>query len=212
MTEKRALQLDDLLAVEYLSSPALSPDGETALYVVSRTNREDGTFSPAIWRVPASGGTAAPLLQEGFCQKLPRFSPDGETIYFLSDEQSPGIFQVWQLQGGQRRQLTGLRHGVSWFSLSQNGDRLAFEAPLWMEGTATGDCRENALQPLPPEERAAWRQARERQPIVIEELAYKFDETYGIPDGSFQQIGIVELPSGETRLLSWEPVHHRRHQ
>ena len=38
---------------------------------------------------------------------------------------------------------------------------------------------------------------------------YKFDETYGIPDGSVNQLGTLSLLTGETRLLTWEePQHH----
>lgn len=210
MTDKRPLRLDDLLEVEYLSAPALSPDGRTALYVVNVGDRATGNFSPRVWTVPVDGGEAAPLLEGDFRQKLPRFSPDGTDIFFLSDEEDPDIFQIWRLRDGKRTRLTTLRHGVSWYSVSADGKKLAFEAPLWLEGTAPETGRENALELLPPEKRAEWERARKRRPIVIEELAYKFDETYGIPDGSVQQLGTVDLETGRTALLTWEPVHHRR--
>ena len=204
MTDKRSLQLDDLLAVEYLSAPALSPDGRTALYVVNVGSRDTGKFSPRVWTVPTDGGEPAPLIGGNFSQKLPRFSPDGGTVFFLSDEGDTGVFQIWQLREGRRKRLTSLRRGVEWFSVSDDGKGLAFEAPLWPED------RENALTLLSPADRAAWREAQARRPIVIEELAYKFDETFGIPDGSISQLGTVELETERTALLTWEPVHRRR--
>ena len=54
MTNKRPLQIDDLLQVEYLSSPALSPCGKTALYVVSTGDRNTGTFIRKIWKADPS--------------------------------------------------------------------------------------------------------------------------------------------------------------
>lgn len=50
---------------------------------------------------------------------------------------------------------------------------------------------------------------RARRPIEVTEIMYKFDETYGIPDGSVNQLGTLSLLTGETRLLTWEePQHH----
>jgi dipeptidyl aminopeptidase/acylaminoacyl peptidase len=208
MTEKRFLKLDDLLKIDYLSSPALSPDGREALYCVSKGETETGRFTQKIWRTSTASPDPQPLFAGDFHQKLPRFSPDGSTLYFLSDEGNPDIFQIWSCTCGSRRKLTTLRHGVDWFSVSPDGSMLAFEAPLFLSGTAPGESRENALTEMYPEERLAWKQQKDRQPIVIEELMYKFDETYGIPDGSISQIGTVCPETGELRLLTFEPYQH----
>lgn len=209
MTTKRHLQLDDLLQIEYLSSPALSPDGETALYVVSMGEKETGKFAQKVWKADIQTKNTAPLFDDGSRQKLPRFSPDGSVIYYLSDKNSSkNIFQLWKLENGKETRLTTLRHGITWYSLSADGKQIAFEAPLWMEGTAPGDVRENALLPMTDEQRAAWQKQKDRQPIVVEEVMYKFDETYGIPDGSVSQIGTVSLETGEVKLLTWENIQH----
>lgn len=208
MNAKRFLQLDDLLQIEYLSSPALSPDGKTALYCVSTGEKETGKFTQRIWRTDTDAAAPAPLFPEAFHQKLPRFSPDGATIYFLSDEGNPGVFQIWALTEGKRRKLTTLRHGVTWYSVSPDGSMLAFEAPLWLEGTAPGDTKENALEELSGSALEVWKQKKDRQPIIVEELMYKFDETYGIPDGSVPQLGTVCPATGEVRLITWEPQPH----
>ena len=209
MTAKRRLQLDDLLQIEYLSAPALSPDGSTALYVVSVGEPDTGKFAEKIWRADVHKKETAPLFPDGSREKLPRFSPDGNTVYYLSDKgSSKNVFQLWKLENGAETQLTNLRHGVSWYSLSDDGKQIAFEAPLWMEGTAPGDSRENALTPMTDAERQQWQKRKDAQPIVIEEVMYKFDETYGIPDGSVSQIGTVCLETGEVKLLTWENVQH----
>lgn len=209
MTAKRRLQLDDLLQIEYLSAPALSPDGSTALYVVSVGEPDTGKFAAQIWKADVHTKETAPLFPDDSRQKLPRFSPDGNTVYYLSDKgSSKNVFQLWKLENGTETQLTTLRHGVSWYSLSADGKQIAFEAPLWMEGTAPGDCKENALNPMTDAERKQWQQRKDSQPIVIEEVMYKFDETYGIPDGSVSQLGTVCLETGEVKLLTWENVQH----
>lgn len=209
MTEKRRLQLSDLLQIEYLSSPALSPDGKTALYVISTGEKETGKFVQNIWKVDVESKTKALLLGDSSHQKLPRFSPDGKTIYYLSDKNScKNIFQIWKLRDGIETQLTTLRHGVNWYSVSADGKKLAFEAPLWLEGSAPGDAKENALHPMSQTERTAWQKKKDMQPIVVEEVMYKFDETYGIPDGSITQIGYVSVDTGAVSLLTWEDKAH----
>ncbi len=210
MAKKRSLCIDDLTQVEYLSSPALSPDGKKALYVVSVGDPDTGKFIRKVWKADTETENFSLLMEGSFQQMLPRFSPDGKKIYLLSDEGNPGVFQIWETDGESRRKLTHLRHGINWFSVSEDGKALAFEAPLWMEGTASGDCLSNALTELSGEERASWQRAKDRAPIHIHEIMYKFDETYGIPDGSFSQIGFVSAESGETFLLTYENIHHHK--
>ncbi len=208
--KKRTLELDDFLRIEYLSSPALSPDGTRALYCVSRGDPDTGRFTQKIWSTDTAAPAPAPLFSGNFQQKLPRFSPDGTAVYFLSDEGNPEVFQIWRQKNGTREKLTTLRHGVTWFSLSPDGRFLAFEAPLWLEGTGVNDRRENAFEELSGSALEDWKHRKERQPIVIEELMYKFDETYGIPDGSISQLGYADLSSSRVHLLTWENVQHHR--
>ena len=209
MAQKRPLCLDDLAKIEYLSSPALSPDEKRALYVVSLGDPDTGKFIRKVWEADTESGNYHLYLSNNFQTMLPRFSSDG-SVYLLSDEGNPGVFQIWKISGNDRKQLTFLRHGIDWFSISADGKSIAFEAPLWMEGTAPGDCPNNALFELKGSERDSWQKAKDRAPIPVTEVMYKFDETYGIPNGSLSQLGVLFPETGEVKLLTYENVHHRK--
>ena len=204
-TTKRRLRLSDLLAVEYPACPALSPDGKIGAFVCWKAEPETGKFTPALWTIDIKKRDAAPLFPDNARRMLPRFSPGGETLYYLSDKgSSPRVYQLWKYENGAETCLTSLRHGISWYSLSADGAQIAFEAPFWLD-----EGKELAFTPLTGEERTAWEAARARRPIEVTEIMYKFDETYGIPDGSINQLGTLSLETGETRLLTWEePQHH----
>ena len=204
-TTKRRLKLSDLLDVEYPACPALSPDGKKGAFVCWKAEPETGKFAPALWKTGLEKMDAAPLFSDSARRMLPRFSPDGETLYYLSDKgSSPRVYQLWKYENGAETRLSSLRHGISWYSLSADGTQIAFEAPFWLE-----ERKELAFTPLTGEERAAWEAARARRPIEVTEIMYKFDETYGIPDGSVNQLGTLSLLTGETRLLTLEePQHH----
>lgn len=202
---KRRLKLDDLLAVEYPASPALSRDGKKGAFVRWQADLNTGKMAPEIWKLNLDSMEAGPLFSDSYGRMLPRFSPDGETLYYLSDrESSPRVYQLWMLRQGTETRLTSLRHGISWFSLSEDGEKIAFEAPFWLE-----EGKGSAFTSLTGKEREKWEAARARKPIEITEVMYKFDETYGIPDGSISQLGYLTLSTGEVRLLTWEePQHH----
>ena len=203
---RRPLELEDLLKVEYLSAPAADAARGRAWYVVSRAVRATGEFSSEVWEAALDGGGAAPVLPgAGFSQKLPRPGADG-VLYLLSDEAEPGVFQVWRLRGGAREQVTHLRHGVRWYALSADGRTLAFEAPLWPEELAAG----LELCELTGPERAAWERARARRPVEVEDLMYKLDSEHGLLDGSVAQVGVVDLSSGEERLLTRGTAPHEK--
>ena len=202
---KRRLRLSDLLAVEYPACPALSPDGEKGAFVCWKAEPETGKFTPALWGIDMGTGESAPLFTDAARRMLPRFSPDGNTIYYLSDKDgSPRVYQLWKYENGTETRLSALRHGVKWFSLSADGEKAALEIPCWLE-----EGEASAFTPLSGGEREAWEAARARKPIEITEIMYKFDETYGIPDGSVCQLGVLSLRTGKTELLTWEePQHH----
>jgi tricorn protease len=82
--------------IRLANNPALSPDGKTLAF--------DSLGD--IWIVPTTGGSARPLTQNPAKDSLPKFSPDGKEIAFISDrEGTPQVF-VMSATGGTPRQVT----------------------------------------------------------------------------------------------------------
>ena len=140
---RRPLTVDDYFAIERLSSPRLSPDGESVAYTVTSTSLDRNASESRIWTVPISGGEPLAMTAAASSASQPRWSPDGEYLSFLSSrggddgsDEDPKS-QVWVLrrQGGEAMQLTEEEQGVSSYEWAPDGARLV----LIMKDPATDD-------------------------------------------------------------------------
>ena len=77
---------EDLRKVVWLSDPALSPDGETAVYVRAVSDYRTGKNTPTLVAVHLATGQEKPVSRMTRRQSMPRFSPDGAFLAFRSDD------------------------------------------------------------------------------------------------------------------------------
>jgi len=95
----------------------ISPDGTTLAYVGLEKNAAGGWVWD-LWTIPAAGGRDNRLTQLGCPSDGPEFSPDGQWLYYNSEEEArrPGHSQLFRrhLVTGQREQLT-FDDRVNWF-------------------------------------------------------------------------------------------------
>jgi dipeptidyl aminopeptidase/acylaminoacyl peptidase len=149
---KRRLELADYYRWRVPDQPALSPDGRRVAYVVHESLREDNEDSASLWLVDVDGKTEPHRLTRGkTADGSPRWSPDGRHLAFVSsrpDELEVAVAgepeedpdkrdpdkprpQLWVLdldRGGEPRQLTRAREGITDFDWSPDGSRLVFAA------------------------------------------------------------------------------------
>lgn len=192
----RPFAFNDLCRFSYACQPALADDGRAAWCVYKV--KEDGTFTPEIHRYE-KGQTSllpsAPAL-------LPSFGDDGR-LYFLLDEKKDGVYQLACFDNDVHV-LTHMRHGISFYSLKKN--KAVFSFLTYPEDPWEKDSDPFTL--MSEEERSSWKQKKDRAPVEIDEIMYKFDETKGIPDGHVDEIGVLDLESKEVKILTSEPFDH----
>jgi dipeptidyl aminopeptidase/acylaminoacyl peptidase len=134
--QKRAIQLEDLLALSEVEDLQLSPSGDEVLYVLKQASLTQDRFLRSIWRITTDGKGKAkrltddepPAARFGPVGNIVRWSPDGLRVAMLSTRS--GSPQIWllTLSNGQAEQATTMEAGVSSFEWSPDGRFLAFLA------------------------------------------------------------------------------------
>ncbi len=126
------MSVEDLLSLRIASDPQLSPDGAWIAFTVQQCNAEANTTDSAIWLVSSTGGKVAQprQLTSGIHHDyMPRWSPDTQSLAFLSDRAgAPQIFLL-PLNGGEARQVSTLPQGVTEYSWKPDGSLFLAHSP-----------------------------------------------------------------------------------
>jgi dipeptidyl aminopeptidase/acylaminoacyl peptidase len=186
----RHFTIDDALALETVSDPQISPDGEWVAYVVSALDLEEDTSQSDIYMVPFGGGVVIPLTSSKESDSRPRWSPDGKYIGFVSgrgDDKS----QIWLLdcRGGEPYQLSEIETGVSSFEWSPDGKKIVLisKDPEEDEEEASEDEKEKT-----------------KPPLVITRLQFKRDRA-GYLEDRRNHIYILGVESKEVKQITSGP-------
>ncbi|HYR93420.1 MAG TPA: S9 family peptidase [Methylomirabilota bacterium] len=170
---------EDLYDFRFLADAQISPDGSRVAYVVRTIDREANTYRSAIWTVPFDGSLTGTQLTYGTGQDaLPKWSPDGRWLAFVSDRTAPAgdgkkrkpknLF-VLSMAGGEARQLTTFDDDTGDVVWSPDGSKIAFTVK---EPKAKGAVEDDGIR-------------------VYDRLRYKTDEGF-LLDGRRRHIWIAD--------------------
>jgi dipeptidyl aminopeptidase/acylaminoacyl peptidase len=174
---------DDYYLLTDVSGPVFAPDGERIAYTVSSNDRKRDAAQSDLWSVAWDGGKPLQLTRTPEKSEWqPRYSPDGRTIYFLSDAAKDEVTQLWRVssKGGRGRQVTEIPGGIGDFDLSPDGRRAVVVAAVGLHVAST---------------------AKNPPPIETDRFLFKRDGE-GYLDDRTQQLFIVDLATGKTRQLT----------
>jgi dipeptidyl aminopeptidase/acylaminoacyl peptidase len=124
----------DLMKINAVSSPRISPDGSRVAYTVSEIKMEkdkEWKNVSQVWVVPTNRSAKSRQYTRGEkSATAPEWSPDGTMLAFLSDREKDGERQVWMMQadGGEAWAATSHKGGVNGFRFSPDGKRLVLTA------------------------------------------------------------------------------------
>lgn len=103
------------------ASPALSPNGDTVVF----------SWQGDVWTVPAGGGPARRLTVHPARDTMPRFTPDGKSIVFVSNRFGSGDVFVMDATGGNVRRLNHESSNEQITSISPDGKHVYGYSSLW---------------------------------------------------------------------------------
>ena len=127
--------VQDLVAIDRLSELASSSAHQRLAFTVSTLDREANRRRTDIWTVDArDGGAPVRLTADPASDTSPVWSPDGQSIYFLSSR--GGSSQVWRMPGaqaGEATQVTRYPLDVGAFQVSPDGKQLAVALEVYVD-------------------------------------------------------------------------------
>ena len=116
------------LSLRHLSDLEYSPDGTCIAFVV--TEPPKGDQRPRhIWVFEAVTGSFRQLTYSEKTESLPKWSPDGKSLAFLSNRDANQQIYLLSMGGGEAQPLTKGKRDISRFEWSQDGKKIAFIAP-----------------------------------------------------------------------------------
>jgi dipeptidyl aminopeptidase/acylaminoacyl peptidase len=131
--EPHPFTVHDLLAMERISDPEPSSQGDKVVFELRTTDPEANKGRYDLWLVNMDGSGLTRLTSDPAADNNPRWAPDGKSLYFLSTRS--GSSQVWRLPvgGGDPVQITKLPLDVANLTVSPDGSRLAFSLDVFVD-------------------------------------------------------------------------------
>src|SRR5512142_1448240 len=107
----------------------MTPDGELIAFVAGDICKENTRLIKSrIWVASSAGGEEPrPFTNGPRCDTMPRWSPNGQWLAFLSDRLEDGRHQLYVMPrgGGEARALTEVKAAISWLQWSPDGKQIA---------------------------------------------------------------------------------------
>lgn len=129
MNKNRLISTEDLYEIEILTDVRISPSGDYVIYSQERVNPKNEKKYSNLWVVPTDGGNPFQFTFGDQKDNKPRWSPDGNTIAFLSnrqDQEKPSQIHLIPFHGGEARLLVEIEGNIESISWSPDGTKLLF--------------------------------------------------------------------------------------
>ncbi|RPI01832.1 MAG: S9 family peptidase [Calditrichaeota bacterium] len=161
--DKRAMTVEDLWAMERIGEVQLSPDGSQLVFELTRYSMEKNSGITSLWLLSTRGGEPRCLTSTETSSRMPRWTPDGAAISFLSSRNGKSEIYLLPLNGGEPSVLTDFPLDIESYIWSPNGHRLAFTAVVNPQATGI-------------EESAAWNKAAQESAVkayIVDQLLFR---------------------------------------
>jgi dipeptidyl aminopeptidase/acylaminoacyl peptidase len=184
--ETHPFSVHDMLAMDRISDPRVSPDGRVVAFAVSVTDLEKNKRRSDLYLAAVDGSWVRRLTTHDAGDTQPRWGHDGKSVYFVSTRS--GSSQVWRIavDGGEAEQVTSLPLDVDALEVAPTGSFLVLSMAVF-PGKTPGQTRE-ALDE---------KEKRKASGMLYDRLYVRHWDAW--EDGTRNHLFVYPLPSG--------PVH-----
>ena len=129
--ETHPFSIHDMLAMERISDPRVSPDGTQVAFAVRATDLEANRGRLDLYLAATDGSRVRRLTSHDAADSQPRWSADGRSLFFVSSRS--GQAQVWRLSldGGEAQPVTRLPLDVDALEVAPGGRHLVLSMAVF---------------------------------------------------------------------------------
>lgn len=190
------LQYEDVFNLEFASGPRITPDGSAVVYERRSMDVMTDRVRSNIWSVQLDGSNHRPLLSGKSNFRMPRFSPDGTRMAYVSSVEGKNQIYVRWLDTGTTARVTDLERSPSNLSWSPDGTHLAF--------TMFKPSKSPSFFSLPRKPQGAKWAGNAK---VIDQMTYRFDGAGYLPNGH-THVFVVPADGGSPRQITTGNFNH----
>jgi dipeptidyl aminopeptidase/acylaminoacyl peptidase len=190
--EKRPITADDLWKVKRLGSPTVSPDGKWCAVEVTSYAAGSYDATSQIWLLSTDGKTQKQLTKYPGRNSSPKWSPDGQSIAFISKRNGDDVAQIYVVgpEGGEARRVTKMPFAPSALKWAGDSSQVFFIAWTWPD---TAD--DNAYR-----DRVKERAGAKSKALIIDGAAFRYWDHW-LTDGKRPYVFAVDVKTGQHRNL-----------
>ena len=182
---------NDLFKLETARDPQVSPDGRQIAYVRQSGDVMTDRNRASIWLVDVSSGRQRPLVSGTGRYGLPRWTPDGTRIAYISTDEGAAQLTVRWLDSGTASRITNLPDPPESIAWSPDGRSIAYSMRVPGEGLKLGKAPDKP-------EGAQWAPPLE----VYDRVTYRSDDGGYIKPG-YGHLFVVPADGGAPRQLTF---------
>ncbi|GAA5217939.1 S9 family peptidase [Corallincola platygyrae] len=194
--DKKPMQLEDVFSIEYASDPQITSDLKNVVFVRNYMDIQSDKRRSNLWRVSTDGQVLRPLTTGLHNDRMPRISPDGKRMAFVSNREGSSQIYMYWFDTGTYAPISQLSSSPSNISWSPDGKRLAF--------TAFVPGKKAPVVSLPGKPKGAkWAEPA----TLINSTFYRFDGAGYLPEGD-KQIFVISADGGVAQQVTSAEYSH----
>lgn len=193
MTTKK-VEMTDLFQLQSVTDPQLSPDGNEAVFIKTHIDEKKNTYIANLYHINLATKETTQWTYGTDRVSLPKWSADGKQIAFLANREEKNQLYILSARGGEAKQMTSFAYGISNYRWAPCGNKIWFDAPVKEGKTFTyEEEKDDDIRP---------------HSVRITNMKYKMDRIGLVPQDMFQQVGVIDVESGEVTQFTEGSFQH----